>query len=521
MNKIVVKHTRIEINNYELGDCPRLENCFSIWDPVYFTVRYKCIEYNEEEKKLLVPRGIDVRWLEHLFDCTAYVDRSYDKVTPIEDDVFVKFLPRDDVQKTALRFIIGEGEFRHNQARSQLSVNLNTGKGKTYVSIASITWMKIRSAIICGSIQLLEQWKKCIVDYTDISPKDVAIISGTASIYKLLNMKSSHYKIFLFSHNTIKSYGSKYGWDKVGELFNFLGIGLKIYDEAHLNIDNICLIDFHTDTYKTLYLTATPARSDRDENDIYQLYFKNIPSIDLFDPEDDPRTSYTSIHFNSHPSPQQITASKNAYGFNRNYYTNYVVDRDNFYRLLHIIIFDYIKKSTGKNLIYIGTNEAILKVRDWIIDHYPEFIGQVGIYTTLTTENKSDELSKKIILSTTKSCGAAIDIKGLENTFVLAEPFKSEVLARQSLGRTRAKDTNYYEVVDEGFYQCKRYYVQKKPVFEKYATECNKDVYPDRALEGRSNEVMDIRSKSVLPIIKSQSENIPIVKAIKINPGCR
>lgn len=521
MNKIVVKHTRIEINNYELGDCPRLENCFSIWDPVYFTVRYKCIEYNEEEKKLLVPRGIDVRWLEHIFDCTAYVDRSYDKVTPIEDDVFVKYLPRDDVQKTALRFIVGEGEFRHNQARSQLSVNLNTGKGKTYVSIASITWMKVRSAIICGSIQLLEQWKKCIVEYTDISPKDVAIISGTASIYKLLNMKSSHYKIFLFSHNTIKSYGSKHGWDKVGELFDFLGIGLKIYDEAHLNIDNICLIDFHTDTYKTLYLTATPARSDKDENGIYQLYFKNIPSIDLFDPEDDPRTSYTSIHFNSHPSAQQITASKNAYGFNRNYYTNYVVDRDNFYRLLHIIIFDYIKKSKGKNLIYIGTNEAIVKVKDWIIDHYPEYIGQVGIYTTLTTENKTDELSKKIILSTTKSCGAAIDIKGLENTFVLAEPFKSEVLARQSLGRTRAKDTNYYEVVDEGFYQCKRYYVQKKPVFEKYATECNKDVYPDRALEGRSNEIMDIRSNTILPIIRSQNENIPIVKAIKINPGCR
>ena len=30
---------------------------------------------------------------------------------------------------------------------------------------------------------------------------------------------------------------------------------------------------------KTIYLTATPERSNNDENNIYQLYFKNIPSI--------------------------------------------------------------------------------------------------------------------------------------------------------------------------------------------------------------------------------------------------
>ena len=27
--KILVKHSRIEINNYELGDCPKLEYIFS------------------------------------------------------------------------------------------------------------------------------------------------------------------------------------------------------------------------------------------------------------------------------------------------------------------------------------------------------------------------------------------------------------------------------------------------------------------------------------------------------------
>ena len=54
-------------------------------------------------------------------------------------------------------------------------------------------------------------------------------------------------------------------------------------------------------------------------------------------------------------------------------------------------------------------------------------------------------------------------------TVVLAEPFKSEVLARQSLGRTRDNDTLYIELVDLSFVQIKRYYYYKLPIFNKYA----------------------------------------------------
>jgi hypothetical protein len=60
MNKIVLKHSHIEINNYELGDCPRLEYIFSVWDPLYHTSFSKGMEYIEELKQLRLPRGIDI-----------------------------------------------------------------------------------------------------------------------------------------------------------------------------------------------------------------------------------------------------------------------------------------------------------------------------------------------------------------------------------------------------------------------------------------------------------------------------
>lgn len=52
MSKIVIKHSRIEINNYELGDCPKLEYIFSVWDPNYHASFPKGIEYIEEKNSL-------------------------------------------------------------------------------------------------------------------------------------------------------------------------------------------------------------------------------------------------------------------------------------------------------------------------------------------------------------------------------------------------------------------------------------------------------------------------------------
>lgn len=501
MNKIVVKHSCIEINDYTLGDSPKLEYMFTIYDPLYHTTYFKGIEYREEEKKLILPRGMDIFLLERIFMTQAYIDYKHDPYDHTEP-IMISYLPRNEVQKTALRFILGEGEYKYTQTRSALSVNLNTGGGKTYVSIAAISFLCIKSIVITSSIKWLEQWKDRILEYTDILPNEIYMITGAPSIQSLLKGRKdvSKFKIFLASHSTIKSYGDKYGWDQVGELFKILRVGIKIYDEAHLNFDNIYRIDYNTNTFKTIYLTATPARSNREENDIFQIYHKNIPAIDLFDEENDPRTQYMAFRYNSHPEPMDITRCKNQYGFDRNKYVSYVVNQENFYNMLHVLI-DIIKYRLGKVLIYIGINECIDIVYHWIIENYPELSNDIGIYNGKTDEKeKAKVLNKKIILSNTKTAGAAMDIKDLKMTIVLAEPFKSSVLARQTLGRTRDQNTYYIDIVDDGFYYTKRYYAQKKPVFEKYATKCIETTFTDIDLEQRVEKIMDFREKSVRPI---------------------
>ena len=114
---------------------------------------------------------------------------------------------------------------------------------------------------------------------------------------------------------------------------------------------------------------------------------------------------------------------------------------------------------------------------------------------------KPDRVNKKVILSTTKSAGAAMDIKGLTKTVNLAEPFKSRVLAQQTLGRTRADNTQYLDIVDLGFDQTRRFYNFKRPIFSKYATECKEIILGDRDLNEERHKIEESRKRLWSPIL--------------------
>lgn len=508
MSKIIVKNTAIVIEDYDIGSCSKLESFFKIWDINTHRLYYKGLYYDKENRKLYLPRGIDIWYVENLLGEEAIIEKNKYSEYDVYDDILIKSLPRDEVQKETLRFMLAKEEYRHTGTKSQLSVNLNTGKGKTYVSVATFAFLSIKTIIITYANTWLNQWVDRILEYTNLQKYEIYNISGSGSILRLLSKtreEIKRYKIFTVTHATLKSYGDSNGWEKITQLFEHLRIGIKIYDEAHLNFDNMCMVDFYTNVYKTYYLTATKARSNTDENRIYQTCFKNVLSIDLFNQEEDPHTDYIAIRYKSKPTPQEISNCRNQYGLDRNRYTNMLVHKDNFYRLLRIIM-DIVNnklKYGEKCLMYIGTNEGIKIVYEWLMNNYPDLQASdgIGIFTSIS-EDKEEAKTKRIILTTTKSAGAAVDIKGLKITVVIAEPFKSEVLARQTLGRTRDNNTLYIDTVDEDFRQCSRYYYHKTHVFKKYAKECSEIRLTENELINRSDRLERMMEKLVCPIIR-------------------
>lgn len=511
-SKIVLKQTCIEINDYTLGDCTRLEYMFSLWDDIRFCSYFKGAEYREDKKQLVIPRGVDVSFIENMFSTYASIDRNVDKydiITPSN----ARYTPRDNTQKRAIAFEYGVKDYAYTKAKSQLSLNLPTGKGKTYCSIMATLLFKMRSIIIMNSESWIQQWRDNILEYTDTKPDEIYIIQGSSSIKRLLNYDISQYKYILATHATLRSYGDKNGWESIGDLFKYLKVGIKIYDEAHLNFDNICKIDFYTNTYKTFYVTATPARSNDEENTIYKYYFRNIPSIDLFDEEVDPHTDYVAIKYNSKPTPMDVQNCRTPKGFSAVAYANYVITRPNFIAILKIIL-ELAMKHQGQTILYIATIDSINYIAKWIEVNYPELRNDVGkFHSKLSSSEKQQQLKKRIIISTTRSLGPAVDIKGLKMTVVLAEPFKSDVTARQSLGRTRNDNTVYIEIVDVGFKSIKDYFSHKKSTFMKYAKSYNVLTYSEYDLIEKSLEIDEIRNNYICPAYIGKPTNELILPA--------
>ena len=210
--------------------------------------------------------------------------------------------------------------------------------------------------------------------------------------------------------------------------------------------------------------------SDPFKNQVFQRAYATVPKINLFDDEVDPHTDYQAVIYNSHPSAVDLTDCSSVYGFNLMWYATYLVMKPIYYKILWIVM-DWVLETIsdkGKILIYIGTNQAIQMTYWWLRYMYPRH--SIGIFTTLTKkENKRRQLDKKIILSTAKSAGAALDIRDLEVTIDIDDPAKSPVVVRQKLGRTRDLHTTFFDIVDVGFPQLRYYYESKQPIFAKYA----------------------------------------------------
>ena len=500
MPEIIVRNSCILIQDYNLGDCKELEKNFMVFDPTYHKFNILGMYYSAKDHTLYLPRGLDIWKIKQYLQVNNHTVENTDPFQET-DIIKMKYKPRDQEQEEALKFMVGIEPYDQNLYLPQLSVNLNTGKGKTYCSIAAISFLRIKSIIITGSTTLLRQWQDNIREYTDLETKDIFFISGSPMMNMILHGKSQqakNAKIFLCTHATIRSFCETYGWKKLREVFKALGIGMKFFDEAHTNFDNMLMIDFFTNCLKTFYVTATPGRSDYKENRIYQLSIKNVPGIDLFDIEKDPHTDYVAIKYNSHPSPVDIKKCYNyKYGLNRINYIKYLMNNDNFWMVMRIVMDMYLK-CRGRGLFYIGTNEGILAMYNWILTNYPQLIGQVGIYTSIVSnEEKLRMKNKKLLLSTTKSAGLGEHIEGLKMTVVAAEPFKSEILARQTLGRTRDDNTIYIELVDLGFKYTRNFYYKKIPVMNKYALSVSDTTIDGYELVQRTTRLIEKQQEKI------------------------
>lgn len=468
---IILRNTSIVVPEYELGDCEKLELSLSVWDDISFKLIPTGYYWDEENKVLYLPRGLDVSYVAYLLDRKTVVDYVSDPAPP--NRIGLRIEPKDDLQRKSLSYLIGVGEFAKYKGRSQLSLNLTTGSGKTYCAVASVAIKKKTPLIMTHNNNIKNQWRKSFETFTDVSSRDICDLKGSSYIDKIINdpKKKSQYKVYLVNRQTLVSYAKKNGWESLSKVMHELGIGVKVFDEAHLTFHANLMIDFFTNTEATYYLTATMDRSDHKESKIFGLVFKNVPIYGEESRKVQPKhINYVSAFFHSKPSYNTKATVYGRMGLDINKYATYLVDNDNFLTAIEELIDKLREIRTGRILVMTSSINSTFKMQAELKEMFPDL--KIGVYNSeVPDEEKLYYLDNSDIIATTpKSLGTGTDIPGLK-IVINTEPYASGVTADQVAGRLRYDGDKtkslYVEMVDRAFPDALKRHKKRLKVFEK------------------------------------------------------
>lgn len=472
MREIRVYHTHIEIEPYHKGESYLLEKRLSKNN----FVEHKIIPigYHIENDILYVPRGIDTDFIQSCVGKSEIkISKKADDFDLLSDDYKMLVEPKSRMQKEGIDFLSSINKFTYTDKFSQLSLNLDTGDGKTVAAINGMINLSMKAIIITHQEKIKLQWIDTIKTKTNIPDEKVVNIHGTDILLKVLE-DPSIYDVFLVNHQTLNSYAKNKGWMAVREFFKSIRVGLKIIDECHLFFENTLMIDYFSNTKKTFYLTATFSRSDTSE---YKLFKRAYSATIRFGEstfdyvEKRKHIVFVVCYFASKPD-YALPKIRTKYGFSSYKYIDYELSesRDTLIRVMNKLLAQ-TSHLEGKTVILSPKTESV----DIIADELRKRTDDVGIiYGKNTDEENENNKNHRYISSTIKSSGTGVDIHDLRILIDL-EPVGSKTLADQVRGRLREyapdKDTYLFYLVDATIPDCLEMLKNILPVMERKCKE--------------------------------------------------
>jgi DNA excision repair protein ERCC-3 len=139
---------------------------------------------------------------------------------------------------------------------------LPCGAGKTIVGLAAIAAIQTETLVLTTSTTAVEQWKREILDKTDLDPDLVGTYTGDSKTLA---------PVTLATYQIVTYRPKKDGDFPHFHLFNQRDWGLIIYDEVHLLPAPVFRITADIQARRRLGLTATLVREDSREEDVFSL----------------------------------------------------------------------------------------------------------------------------------------------------------------------------------------------------------------------------------------------------------
>ncbi|MGZ5971679.1 MAG: DNA repair helicase XPB, partial [Polyangiales bacterium] len=140
-------------------------------------------------------------------------------------------------------------------------VCLPCGGGKTVVALATMAKLGRRALILVTGHEAAEQWKRELVNKTNVKVEDIGVYSGHAKEVKPITIATY----------SILTAGAKTKAMKHFELLAKEPWGVVVYDEVHLLPAPVFRLSAALQATRRLGLTATLVREDGREGDVFSL----------------------------------------------------------------------------------------------------------------------------------------------------------------------------------------------------------------------------------------------------------
>jgi DNA excision repair protein ERCC-3 len=214
------------------------------------------VEVRPEQRGLIKQVLISIGYPAH--DMAGYVDGAPFSIGLRTTSLSGSLFHIREYQRLAAENFIGNP---HSPGGSGVVV-LPCGAGKTIVGIYSMALLQRKTLILVTNVTAAHQWKREILDKTDVRTEDVGEFSGevkeirpiTLATYQILTYRKKKDDPFLH-YATINTEN----W------------GLIIYDEVHLLPAPIFKFTAELQARRRLGLTATLIREDGHETDVFTL----------------------------------------------------------------------------------------------------------------------------------------------------------------------------------------------------------------------------------------------------------
>jgi len=432
MREIVVHNTLITVSEYE--ETPRIERTLSAWDESRHEVSFQAfrvVSMPDGSTTMVVPRCYPTKWLMEAFPDHRLIHAKRDLASPRRVDMNCLCDPRDDAQREALEWLDGREAF------SQHVLELRTGMGKTYIALKYACDYGYATLVVVHNTNVLEQWLSRITELTDVDREEIGVVQGFKSLDKCAS--DPNLKFYVAIHKTLAS-AIERDPKSLMEFCKKTDVGMKIIDEAHIEMYDTCRVDLHSDVPVNLYLTATAERTNWRENKLYgfmlPVYYAWGGGSAKVSEEDKYHQVY-SVRYETKTLQSTQVGMHNKHGFNLpKWAENSLGHLD----VIFPMLIKYIGKFNEDGRIHCIVLKTLSQcsafraglIASGIVDC------DIGMFSSLGPKKKEErrqELYKRFVITTEKSLGTAIDTDiDVMYNFI---PISSRPVILQLLGRLR------------------------------------------------------------------------------------